>query len=133
MTPMPGYKVNTCNMLRLWKAEACESFDFQSFNVGDYYGAVDEKVASENLTKVLFQTMNRPKASSSAWSNSTFLSPAACRDMIRMHLMIGRDNLHIPRTVCRAAQRYPSGRGGGRNSCDSWWTNRVSTGNRPGR
>ncbi len=50
-TPILGYKVNTCNILRLWKAEACESFDFQSFNVGDYYGAVDEKVASENITK----------------------------------------------------------------------------------
>jgi glucan phosphorylase len=53
-TPISGYRVNTCNTLRLWKAEAAESFDFQAFNVGDYYGAVDEKVASENLTKVLY-------------------------------------------------------------------------------
>ncbi len=53
-TPISGYRVNTCNTLRLWKAEAVESFDFQAFNVGDYYGAVDEKVASENLTKVLY-------------------------------------------------------------------------------
>ncbi|MGD9113941.1 MAG: glycogen/starch/alpha-glucan phosphorylase, partial [Desulfobacterales bacterium] len=53
-TPISGYRVNTCNTLRLWKAEAAESFDFQAFNIGDYYGAVDEKVASENLTKVLY-------------------------------------------------------------------------------
>ena len=53
-TPISGYRVNTCNTLRLWKAEAAESFDFQAFNTGDYYGAVDEKVASENLTKVLY-------------------------------------------------------------------------------
>ncbi|MGD8492281.1 MAG: glycogen/starch/alpha-glucan phosphorylase [Desulfobacterales bacterium] len=53
-TPISGYRVNTCNTLRLWKAEAAESFDFQAFNVGDYYGAVDKKVASENLTKVLY-------------------------------------------------------------------------------
>jgi len=53
-TPISGYKVNTCNTLRLWKAEACEGFDFSAFNKGDYYGAVDEKVASENLTKVLY-------------------------------------------------------------------------------
>ncbi|MFM7577713.1 MAG: glycogen/starch/alpha-glucan phosphorylase, partial [Microcystaceae cyanobacterium] len=52
-TPILGYKVTTANTLRLWKAEAAESFDFQRFNVGDYYGAVNEKVASENLTKVL--------------------------------------------------------------------------------
>ena len=40
--------------MRLWKAEAVESFDFEAFNVGDYYGAVDEKVVSENITKVLY-------------------------------------------------------------------------------
>ncbi|MBI5252038.1 MAG: glycogen/starch/alpha-glucan phosphorylase [Desulfomonile tiedjei] len=53
-TPVPGYNANTVNLLRLWKAEACESFDFQTFNVGDYYGAVDEKVLSETITKVLY-------------------------------------------------------------------------------
>jgi len=37
-TPILGYRVNTCNTLGLWKAEAVESFDFQEFNVGDYYG-----------------------------------------------------------------------------------------------
>lgn len=53
-TPVPGYKADTVNFLRLWKAEACESFDFQAFNVGDYYGAVNEKVFSETITKVLY-------------------------------------------------------------------------------
>ena len=53
-TPIPGYKVNNMNMLRLWAAEAAETFDFGSFNVGDYYGAVERKVASETLTKVLY-------------------------------------------------------------------------------
>ena len=53
-TPISGYRVNTCNTLRLWKVETAEPFDFQAFNIGDYYGAVDEKMASENLTKVLY-------------------------------------------------------------------------------
>ncbi len=39
-TPIQGYGVNTCNTLRLWSAEAVESFDFQAFNTGDYYQAV---------------------------------------------------------------------------------------------
>src|SRR5215475_10029773 len=46
-TAILGYRVNTANLLRLWSAEAVNSFDFASFNVGDYYGAVEEKVASE--------------------------------------------------------------------------------------
>lgn len=53
-TPILGYKVGNANLLRLWKADAIESFDFQSFNVGDYYGAVEEKVSSENITKILY-------------------------------------------------------------------------------
>ncbi len=53
-TPVLGFRVNTCNTLRLWKSEAVESFDLQDFNVGDYYGAVQEKVISETLSKVLY-------------------------------------------------------------------------------
>ena len=53
-TPIQGYGVNTCNTLRLWSAEAVESFDFQAFNTGDYYQAVENKMASETVTKVLY-------------------------------------------------------------------------------
>ena len=53
-TPVAGYRVGACNTLRLWKSEAIESFDFQDFNVGDYYGAVEAKVVSETLSKVLY-------------------------------------------------------------------------------
>ena len=44
--PVLGYQVNTCDRLRLWRADATESFDFYAFNIGDYYGAVEEKVGS---------------------------------------------------------------------------------------
>jgi glycogen phosphorylase len=53
-TSVLGFQVNTANTLRLWKAEAVESFDFQSFNLGNYYGAVNKKMVSENITKVLY-------------------------------------------------------------------------------
>ncbi|MGE5346257.1 MAG: glycogen/starch/alpha-glucan phosphorylase, partial [Acidithiobacillales bacterium] len=46
-TPVPGYRVPTTSLLRLWKAEATESFDFEAFNVGNYYDAVHEKMVSE--------------------------------------------------------------------------------------
>jgi glycogen phosphorylase len=53
-TPILGHRTSTANTLRLWKAEASESFNFSAFNEGDYYGAIHEKVVSENLTKVLY-------------------------------------------------------------------------------
>jgi starch phosphorylase len=53
-TPILGFQTNTANTLRLWKAEAPESFDFEAFNKGDYFGAVHEKSECENITKVLY-------------------------------------------------------------------------------
>jgi starch phosphorylase len=53
-TPILGYKTNTANTMRLWSAQAVESFDFTTFNTGDYFGAVADKVASENISKILY-------------------------------------------------------------------------------
>jgi starch phosphorylase len=35
-TPVMGYGVKNTNLLRLWRSEAAESFNFQAFNTGDY-------------------------------------------------------------------------------------------------
>ncbi|MGA2170165.1 MAG: glycogen/starch/alpha-glucan phosphorylase [Terracidiphilus sp.] len=53
-TPILGYKTNTANTMRLWSAQAVESFDFGIFNTGDFFGAVADKVASENISKILY-------------------------------------------------------------------------------
>jgi glycogen phosphorylase len=53
-TPILGYRTNTANTMRLWAAQAVESFDFETFNHGDYFGAVADKVSSENISKILY-------------------------------------------------------------------------------
>jgi starch phosphorylase len=53
-TPILGYRTNTVNTMRLWAARAVESFDFGTFNQGDFVGAVAEKVSSENISKILY-------------------------------------------------------------------------------
>jgi len=53
-TPILGYRTNTANTMRLWSAQAVESFDFETFNTGDFFGAVAEKVSSENISKILY-------------------------------------------------------------------------------
>jgi starch phosphorylase len=52
--PILGHKTNTTSILRLWQARAFTDLDLQAFNAGDYRLAVDEKVLSENITKVLY-------------------------------------------------------------------------------
>ncbi|MGG6237818.1 glycogen/starch/alpha-glucan phosphorylase [Nodosilinea sp. AN01ver1] len=89
-TPIPGYQVNTINTLRLWKAEAVESFNFQSFNVGDYYGAVDSKVTSENISKVLYPNDEQIAGKQLRLEQQFFFVSCALQDMIRIHLASGR-------------------------------------------
>jgi glycogen phosphorylase len=84
--PILGYKVNTANTLRLWKAEARESFDFQEFNVGDYYGAVHDKVVTENITKVLYPNDEARQGKQLRLEQQYFFVSCSLRDMIRVHL-----------------------------------------------
>ena len=83
-TPILGYQVNTANTLRLWKAEAIESFDFEVFNQGNYYGAVEKKVASENLTKVLYPNDETQAGKQLRLEQQIFFVSCSLQDMFRI-------------------------------------------------
>jgi starch phosphorylase len=87
--PVLGYRVNTCNTLRLWKSEAEESFDFQDFNVGDYYGAVHEKVVSETLSKVLYPNDEPDAGKRLRLAQQYFFVSCSLQDMFRLLEMKG--------------------------------------------
>jgi starch phosphorylase len=83
-TPILGYQTNTANTLRLWRAEAPESFDFGTFNRGDYYGAVDKKISSENLTKVLYPNDEQVRGKELRLEQQYFFVSCSLQDMIRI-------------------------------------------------
>jgi len=89
-TPVSGFRTPTANLLRLWKAEATESFDFDAFNVGDYYGAVDQKVLSETITKVLYPNDEPEVGKQLRLAQQYFFVSCSLQDMIRLHLMRGK-------------------------------------------
>jgi len=86
-TPVPGYRGPTTNLLRLWKAEAAESFDFEAFNFGDYYRAVDQKVESETISKVLYPNDEPVAGKKLRLAQQHFFVSCSLQDMIRIHLM----------------------------------------------
>jgi len=88
-TPILGYQVNTCNILRLWKAEAIESFDFAAFNHGDYYRAVQDKMVSENITKVLYPNDEVAAGKELRLKQQFFFSSCSLQDMLRIHALLG--------------------------------------------
>ena len=100
-TPILGYGVNTVNLLRLWKSEAPESFDFQAFNTGDYYAAVGEKVVSENITKVLYPNDEPAAGKQLRLQQQYFFVCCSLQDMIRIYLQTGQglEKFHEKYTV----------------------------------
>jgi glucan phosphorylase len=88
-TPILGYRVETCNILRLWKAEAVESFDFAAFNLGDYDRAVEEKVASETITKVLYPNDEAHRGKELRLKQQFFFTSCSLQDMLRIHALLG--------------------------------------------
>jgi len=95
-TPVPGYKTNTVNPLRLWKAEASESFNFEAFNAGNYDRAVEEKINSETISKVLYPNDNTPQGRELRLAQQYFFVSASLQDLIRIHLQTHKnlDDLH---------------------------------------
>jgi starch phosphorylase len=88
-TPILGYRVGTCNTLRLWKAEAVESFDFEAFNHGDYDRAVEDKVESETITKVLYPNDEAHRGKVLRLKQQFFFSSCSLQDMLRIHALLG--------------------------------------------
>jgi len=83
-TPILGYRVNSANLLRLWKAEAVESFDFAAFNTGDYYGAVEEKIVSETISKVLYPNDEPQFGKRLRLAQQYFFVSCSLQDMVRI-------------------------------------------------
>src|SRR6185295_1101244 len=88
-TPVVGYGVETAGLLRLWSAVATESFDFEAFNVGDYNRAVEEKIASETFTKVLYPNDNISRGKQLRLEQQYFFASCALQDMLRIHQLSG--------------------------------------------
>ena len=70
-------------------SEAVESFDFEDFNVGDYYGAVSQKVVSETLSKVLYPNDEPEIGKRLRLAQQYFFVSCSLQDMLRLLAMKG--------------------------------------------
>ena len=110
-TPILGYGVNTCNMLRLWSARAVESFDFEAFNIGDYYSAVEDEVVSETITKVLYPNDEPERGQAAAPEQQYFFVSCSLQDMLRTSCDDLADaSCDAPRASSRCSSTTPTRR-----------------------
>ena len=97
-TPILGTGTNNTNFLRLWTALADEDFDLDAFQSGDYRGAVEAKVRSENITKVLYPNDDSDAGKRLRLEQEYFFVSCALQDCVRVLLQRS--------TIDRFAEKY---------------------------
>ena len=89
--PVPGYKNDIVNTLRLWSARSSEEFDLSYFNDGDYERAVYNKMLTENISKVLYPNDNVSQGRELRLKQEYFFTAASLADIIRRFKMENKD------------------------------------------
>jgi starch phosphorylase len=84
--PVIGYGGRNINTLRLWGAASLESFNFLEFSHGDFFGAVLDKVAAENLTRVLYPDDSTVAGKRLRFAQEFFLVACSLADIVARFL-----------------------------------------------
>lgn len=82
-TPIPGYKNDVVNNLRLWKASSSSSIDLKSFNQGQYIDAVRDTQLNENISRVLYPNDKMFVGQELRLKQEFFLVMASMKDILR--------------------------------------------------
>lgn len=91
--PVPGYQTETVNTLKLWSARSSKEFNLQTFNAGDYIGAIMDKNQSETISKVLYPNDNNYKGKELRLKQQYFMVSASLQDILHRLKKCG-DDLH---------------------------------------
>jgi len=97
--PVAGYGGKTVNYLRLYSARSSRDFDMQIFNDGDYFKAVEQKIASENVSKVLYPADAQIAGRELRLVQEYFLVACAIRDITRQFHQAHEDFRDFPDRV----------------------------------
>jgi starch phosphorylase len=84
--PVAGYNGETVNFLRLFSARASEDFDIEIFNRGDYIRAVEQKIGTENISRLLYPSDSVVAGRELRLVQEYFLVACAVRDIVRRYL-----------------------------------------------
>ncbi|KRB67929.1 glycogen/starch/alpha-glucan phosphorylase [Noviherbaspirillum sp. Root189] len=87
-TIIPGYATDRTNTLRLWSARATTEIDLSAFNQGNYFGAVERKNHSENVSRVLYPDDSTQSGRELRLRQEYFFVSASMQDLIHRHLSL---------------------------------------------
>lgn len=81
---IPGYNSSGVAVLRLWDAES-PFFDMDSFNRGDYTGAMGQSITAESISKILYPNDNHLQGKLLRLRQQYFLCAASLGDIVNRH------------------------------------------------
>jgi glycogen phosphorylase len=96
---IPAYHSDNVNNMRLWAALSSREFNLQEFNEGDYIGAVEAKVISENISKVLYPRDESFAGKELRLKQQYFFVAATLRDILRRFKKSYTDFTRLPDAV----------------------------------
>jgi starch phosphorylase len=97
--PISGYGGHTVNFVRLYSASSSDEFDMRIFNAGDYLKAVEQKMVSETISKVLYPSDAAQAGRELRLLQEYFFVACAVRDIIRQFLREEDDFAELPSRV----------------------------------
>jgi starch phosphorylase len=97
--PIVGFGGRTVNSLRLYEARSSDSFDMEIFNTGDYLRAVEQKIASETVSKVLYPSDSIQAGKELRLIQEYFLVACSLRDILRLFRAEEDDIARLPDRV----------------------------------
>ena len=83
--PIVGYGGKTVNVLRLFSARSSAEFDIGIFNAGDYISAVQHKISTEAISKILYPSDMVASGRELRLLQEYFLVACAVRDIFKRY------------------------------------------------
>ncbi|MCJ7810255.1 MAG: glycogen/starch/alpha-glucan family phosphorylase, partial [Desulfobulbaceae bacterium] len=97
--PIAGYGGETVNYLRLYSARASKDFDMDIFNEGDYLNAVQEKMYSETVSKVLYPSDSMEAGRELRLVQEYFFVACSIRDIVNKYQKVHKTFNEFPEKV----------------------------------
>lgn len=98
-TPIPGYKNDIVNNLRLWQASSPKGLDLHSFSQGEYINAIKDAQLQENISRVLYPNDKVFLGQELRLKQEYFLVSATLQDIYRRFKKVHDDWRKLPDKV----------------------------------
>lgn len=107
--PIVGYGNNVVNTLRIWDAEAINTFSLDSFDKGDYQKAVDQENLAKTIVEVLYPNDNHYAGKELRLKQQYFFISASVQRAVKKY-MEKHDDIHkfFEKTVFQLNDTHPT-------------------------